>query len=105
MSTSSVGGPAIGGLTNLSGPPVSQATLPSRASGAGMSYSGLPGGRRTYPGHSPPSPVESHPSAGSMGMSSQTVSFGPHLVACEIFMDRTTSLTLTYIYMYALKSS
>ena len=76
MSGPSFGGPAGAGLTGLSGPTLGQAAPPSGASGAGMSHSGLPGGRRMYPGHAPPSPVENQPSAGSMGMPSHTVSLG-----------------------------
>lgn len=76
MSGPSFGGPAGTGLANLSGPTLSQPVPTSGASGAGMSHSGLPGGRRMYPGHAPPSPVESQPSPGSMGMPSHAVSLG-----------------------------
>ena len=76
MSGPSFSGPANAGVTSLSGPTLSQAAPPaSGASGAGMSH-GLPGGRRMYPGHAPPSPVENLPSAGSMGMPPHTVSLG-----------------------------
>ena len=81
MSGPSFGGPASAGLTGLSGPTLGQAAPPSGTSGAGMSHSVLPGGRRMYPGHAPPSPVENQPSAGSMGMPSHTVSLGSAL-AC-----------------------
>lgn len=76
MSGPSFGALAGAGLTSLSGPALGQAAPPSGASGPGMSHSGLPGGRRMYPGHAPPSPVESQPSAGPMGMPSHTVSLG-----------------------------
>ena len=74
MSGPSFGGSTSAGLTGLSGPTLGQAAPASGASGVGMSHSGLPGGRRMYPGHAPPSPVENQPSAGSMGMPSHTVS-------------------------------
>lgn len=82
MSGPSFGGPAGAGLTGLSGPTLGQAAPPSGATGAGMSHSGIPGGRRMYPGHAPPSPVENQPSAGSMGMPSHTVSSGCGALAC-----------------------
>ena len=75
MSAPSFSGSASAGVTSLSGPTLSQAAPPSGVSGAGMSHV-LPGGRRLYPGHAPPSPVENQPSAGSMGMPQHTVSSG-----------------------------
>lgn len=71
MSAPSFSGSASAGVTSLSGPTLSQAAPPSGVSGAGMSHV-LPGGRRLYPGHAPPSPVENQPSAGSMGMPRHT---------------------------------
>lgn len=73
MSGPSYSGPAGAGVTSLTGPTLSQAAPPSQGTGAGMSHSGLPGGRRMYPGHhAPPSPVENQPSPGTMGMPSPT---------------------------------
>lgn len=77
MSGPSFSGSGSAGLTSMSGPMLGQAAPPSGSSGAGMSHSGIPGGRRMYPGHAPPqSPVQNQPSAGSTGMPSHTVSLG-----------------------------
>lgn len=81
-SGSSYSEPAGAGMTSLSAPVDSQAAPSSGATGAGtMLYSGLPGGRRLYPGHVPSSPVETKPPIAMMGMPSNTVS-----LACSYFM-------------------
>lgn len=81
-SGSSYSEPAGAGMTSLSAPVDSQAAPFSGATGAGtMLYSGLPGGRRLYPGHVPPSPVETKPPIAMMGMPSNTVS-----LACSCFI-------------------
>ena len=79
----SYGGPAGAGVTSLSGPAISQAAPSSGDSGAvTMLHSGLPGGRRLYPGHGLSSPVETKPPVGTMGMPSNTVSPG----SFEVFL-------------------
>lgn len=91
MSGPSYSGPAGAGVTSLTGPTLSQAAPPSQGTGAGMSHSGLPGGRRMYPGHhAPPSPVENQPSPGTMGMPSPTVSLGTlRVVHADMCMEQT----------------
>ena len=76
-SGSSYSEPAGAGMISLSAPVDSQAVPSNGTTGAGtMLYSGLPGGRRLYPGRVPSSPVETKPPVAMMGMPSNTVSPG-----------------------------